>query len=80
MTKHFRYFFDKGYGLVPTAQTKSVRELLIKTMSPGRPSTFYSALSNGIRDIRMPLYEEITDILVNAGVPAKKIWRKENED
>lgn len=80
MTKHFRYFFDEGYGQVPTSKTKEVREQLIKAMSPGRPSTFYQALSNGVRDIRMPLYEEITNILTSAGVSSRRIWRKEIEE
>jgi hypothetical protein len=80
MTKHFRYFFDGGFGLVPTAKTKEIREKLIKAMSPGRPSTFYQALANGIKDIRMPLYEEITGVLVQAGVPERKIWRKVLEE
>ena len=80
MTKHFRYFFDAGYGLVPTGKTKEVREQLICLFGASRPSTFYEALSRGVRDIKLPLYEEITSVLVKAGVPERKIWRKELEE
>lgn len=80
MTKHFRYFFDAGYGLVPTCKTKEVRERLISLFGAARPSTFYKALSKGLRDIKLPMYEEITSVLVEAGVPEHKIWRKELEE
>lgn len=80
MTKHFRYFFDAGYGLVPTDKTKEVREQLINVFGAARRSTFYEALSRGLRDIRLPMYEEITSVLLKAGVPESKIWRKVLEE
>ena len=79
MKQHFRYFFDNGFGLIPTASSKEARERLIQCMAPGRRSTFYEALRGGIRDIRMPLYEEITSIVMSYGVTQDKIWRKEAE-
>lgn len=80
MSKHCRYFFDEAYGLVPFAKAKECRTRLIETISPGRNGTFYEYLANGIRDIRMPLYEEITAIFKSYGVPEKRIWRREVED
>lgn len=77
MTHHFRYFFDKGYGQVPLSSAQEAREKLIKAFSPGRPSTFYAALANGVKDIRLPLYDEITEILKSYGVQPDKIWRQE---
>lgn len=80
MAQHFRYFFDKAYGMIPQSQVRECRERLVRTISPGRNGTFYNYLANGIRDIRMPLYDEITAVFRSYGVPEKKIWRKEIEE
>lgn len=80
MSKHYRYFFDKGYGLVPAGHLRECRNQLIEAICPGRSGTFYTYLANGVRDIRLPLYEEITSIIKSYGVNEKKIWRKEMED
>ncbi len=80
MVKHRLYFFDKAYGLVPVSDVKNVREELIAVISPGRISTFYKYLSCGCKDIRLPLYEAITEVFVRHGIPAKKVWRIEMID
>ena len=80
MSKHYRYFFDVAYGQVPQAKVKECRARLVEAISPGRNGTMYTYLANGIRDIRLPLYEEITAIFKSYGVPANGIWRKELED
>lgn len=77
MTKHYRYFFNKGYGLVPTEKTKAVREQLINAINPCSRTPFYTALRDGLLDIKLPVYERITEILVQAGIPEKDIWRRE---
>ena len=80
MSKHFRYFFDVAYGRVPQAKVKECRARLVEAISPGRNGTFYEYLANGIRDIRLPLHEEITAIFKSYGIPSKEVWRKEAED
>ncbi len=77
MVQHKIYFFDKAYGKVPVSEVKNVREELIAVISPGRISTFYKYLSCGCRDIRLPLFEAITEVFVRHGIPAKKVWRTE---
>lgn len=79
MAKHYRYFFSKGYGLIPAARVKEVRRRLIEVISPGRPTTFYNGLRDGFRDIRMPLYDAITNILISEGVAKEVIWEKVEE-
>jgi len=76
MTQHYRFFFDNGFGLVPTAQTKEVREQLIKAINPCSKTSFYTALRKGFLDIKLPVYERITEILVQAGIPEENIWRR----
>lgn len=76
MTQHYRYFFDKGFGLVPTAQTKAVREQLVNAINPCSRTSFYTALRRGFLDIKLPVYERITEVLVQAGIPEKDIWRR----
>lgn len=75
-----RYFFDDGYGLVPNAHVKECRGRLVQVICPGRNGTFYEYLSRGVCNIRLPLYEAITDVISSYGVPKAKIWRKEVEE
>lgn len=77
MTKHYQYFFNKAYEAIPQAKVRECREKLVNVISRGRNGTFYTYLANGIRDIRLPLYEEITQVFIDYGIPPKKIWRKE---
>jgi len=72
-----KYYFDNGYGLVPTAKAKECRERLIKVISPRRNTTFYAFLSQGVNNIRLPLYEAITEVIASYGVARNKIWRIE---
>ncbi len=76
MIRHFIYFFDDAFFSVPGGKTKELREELIEVLCPGRSATFYSALGNGIKDIRLPIYEAINEVFGKYGVPAGKVWKK----
>ena len=80
MAKHYRYFFDRAFGSVPQSKVRECRSRLVEAISPGRNGTFYVYLANGIRDIRLPLYEEITAILVSYGIPKQNVWHIETEE
>ena len=80
MKRKIIYYFDEAYGMVPTAKTKECREKLIDIISPGRNGTFYTYLARGICNIRLPLYEAITDVFLSYGIPESEIWRKEIEE
>ncbi len=77
MRKHLRYFFNGGLENLKVSEAKGARERLIALIAPGRKSTFYSYANYGWRDIPHHMYEAITGIFAEYGIPEESVWRKE---